>query len=343
MKTISLVLAAVIASGTVLALEDRASACSAPLCYGATAYLLPQTGTTVPANAAGITVFSGVGNGEEAPIALVKTVAGAPEVVPFSVVDAGPQRQILAPTGGLEEGATYEVTVGSTCRSGGQAATSSFTVGASQPKPTALGSLRLRNLGVQSLEVGSGASCSERISAAQAEIEISLAPASAAWGPLFRYETYVDGKRWTASSDATMQVHRAGSWRGIGKDLVYAACGKVSGGAVGLTPGRHRVLLRGYLAGDGDRSFDSNTVDVDLSCGAVPIAPAPTGSTTSGPVGVGNDLPGIEPYPETGEVSSSSGCSAAPGAPGDGTSSVLGFGLGLGLVAAAITKRRTRA
>lgn len=334
----SLVLGTLVASGTLLIAEASAQACSAPICYGATASLLPQAGATIPANATGVSVFEGINRGEPSPaMSLTKTSGGATTAVAFTILDGGSQKKILSPDEGFEIGARYDVSVGSTCLSGGTTATSQFTVGAAAPKPTSLGTLRIGSTGVKALNVSSGGRCTEVISAAQAEIELGLSAGATPWAAMLRYETYVDGEFWAARADATMQLHPAGSWVGIGKDLVYSACGNPVGVAQGVSPGRHQVLLRAYLPGNDTTSLDSNTVEIDLSCGAPSVPPSlDAGTTTPGPITVGDAAVDDTTSYRPNDSVKSSGCSAAPGSTGPSGMAVLGFGL----VALSIVARR---
>lgn len=216
----ALVASTTLAATLALALASRnADACSAPPCFGSKAYVLPANGGTVPANAAALPVFA-----PALPfpltVTLEKVEAGGSTPVTIERGTDAARPDVLLPSG-LEAGASYKLTVAvadrdpeSAC---GSTSVTTFTAGPSAPKPTTLGALKIKANGLTKLGLAASGRCSAVVEVARAELEIEPSTEAAPWAGLLRYETYVDGKKWFASNDAGMQVHRAGSWVGIGK------------------------------------------------------------------------------------------------------------------------------
>jgi MYXO-CTERM domain-containing protein len=321
--------------GTLVVSEGIASACSAPVCFGATSELLPLRGKTIPSNAPGILVFSArVGSTQDPATTFTKSTPGGPETVAFTRERAAGRPDLFIPTEGFEVGASYEVTVASTCESEEPPTTTQFTVGSAAAKPTTLGTLQRTDGGVKPLRVAAGAQCSVQISAAQVSFEVALSAEAKPWEALLQYETIVDGKLWRASSDAGMQVHPAGSWKGLGKDLVYVSC--EANGSLGLAQGQHQAVVRATLPGNPAVTLESTPLVFDLNCGS----PTPPTTPDSGPVAPPSaTVPGATPSSpsETSTPSTSSGCSAAASEGSKGSLVVAGIG-----VAAFVVARRRR-
>ena len=329
-------------SGTLVLSEGIASACSAPICYGRRTELLPQPGKTIPSNAPGALVFAArVASASEPATAFTKSTLGGPETVAFTRERATGRPDLFVPTEGFEVGATYEVTVASTCESGEAPTAIQFTVGPAAAKPTTLGALQRTDAGVKPLTVAAGAQCSVQVSAAQVSFEVALSAEAKPWEALLQYETIVDGKPWRASSDAGMQVHPAGSWKGLGKDLVYSSCeakgAPGAAGSPGLAQGQHQAVVRATLPGNPAVTLESTPLLFDLSCGS-PTTPPTT--PDAGPVAPPSaTVPGATPSTpsETSTPSTSSGCSAAPSEGSKGSLVLAGIG-----VAAFVVARRRR-
>lgn len=314
------------ATALLSAAPRAADACSGPVCYGRSIYLLPTgAGASVPANAPALAVFTGLT--AAAPTAtLEKLTASGREAVPVGRGTAAGRPDVLLPSG-LEAGASYELTVTSAASEGSCVSTvkAAFTAAPAAPKPTTLGTLRVTASGVTSLRLGSGASCSASASAAHAAFEVALPAEVAPWGALLAYETFVDGERWSASNDATQQVHHGGSWVGIGKDVVYAVCDENTAATYrGVSAGRHQVVMRARLAGEPSLALESAPLTIDLACPGSADAGSPDAG--GGPSAAASDLGGA-------------GCSAAAGPAGGAPLAATALAV-LGL--AALHRRRRR-
>lgn len=314
-----------LAATLALALVSRnADACSAPPCFGSKAYVLPANGGTVPANAAALPVFA-----PALPfpltVTLEKVEAGGSTPVTIERGTDAARPDVLLPSG-LEAGASYKLTVAvadrdpeSAC---GSTSVTTFTAGPSAPKPTTLGALKIKANGLTKLGLAASGRCSAVVEVARAELEIEPSTEAAPWAGLLRYETYVDGKKWFASNDAGMQVHRAGSWVGIGKDVVYAACETIPETFAGVSQGRHSVVMKAFLAGDPSLVLESAPATIELTC--PPSGDAGAGGPDGGGVdagaaddGGGPAGPNANPAGVSGGGCSSTGPSgAAAGAPG---------------------------
>lgn len=325
LRPASLVFLAAIGSGALAVSEGIASACSAPICYGKTSELLPLRGKTIPSNAPGVLVFSArVGSAPDPATAFTKSTPGGPEAVAFTRERAAGRPDLFVPTEGFEVGASYEVTVASTCESEEPPTTTQFTVGPAVAKPTTLGTLQRTDAGVKPLRVAAGAQCSVQISAAQVSFEVAFSAEAKPWEALLQYETIVDGKPWRASSDAGMQVHPAGSWKGLGKDLVYVSC--EANGSLGLAQGQHQAVVRATLPGNPAVTVESAPLVFDLNCGS-PTTPPTT--PDSGPVAPPSaTAPGATPSTPSGtSPSTSSGCSATASEGSKGSLVLAGIGV----------------
>ena len=321
MKPLRLFALSTCATALLSAAPRAADACSGPVCYGQNIYLLPTgPGASVPANAPALAVFTGLT--APAPNAtLEKITASGREAIPVGRGTAAGRPDVLLPSG-LEAGASYELTVSS---EGGCASTvkATFTAAPAAPKPTTLGTLRVTGSGVTSLRLGSGASCSASASAAHAAFEVALPAEVAPWGALLAYETFVDGARWSASNDATQQVHHGGSWVGIGKDVVYAVCDEETAAIYrGVSAGRHQVVMRARLAGDPSVALESAPLTVELACPGSGDAGSPDGG--GGPAAAASEAGG-------------GGCSAATGPAGTPLAATA-----LAVVGLAALRRRRR-
>jgi hypothetical protein len=267
----------VLSFGIVLAAATPrpADACSAPVCFDGTTDVLPLPSSTIPANAPGVVVFHGSRAEEGGPdVALRKVTAAGPTEVAFTRSLSGPRTEVIIPSEGFEEGATYELDAASTCAAR-PPTTTTFGVGAAAAEPTQLGTLSVtREVG--SLPIASGSTCSETIEAAQAIIDVELSSEAAPYASLLVYTTEVDGKPWTASASAGSEVHRAGSWKGIGRDLVYASC--LPGQPSTLAPGPHSVVMKASLPGT-PLELETPATEVDLAC--PPSVDSPTDDVSS--------------------------------------------------------------
>ena len=328
-------------AGTLVVSEGVASACSAPMCYGRTTELLPQAGKTIPSNTRGVVVFAPrVASGAAEPATtFTKSSAGGPETVAFTREGAPGRPTLFVPTNGFEVGASYEVTVDSSCEGKEPPTAVTFTVGPAATKPTTLGKLQQSDAGVKPLIVAAGAQCSMVISAAQVSFEVVLSAEAKPWEALLQYETIVDGKPWQASSDARMQVHPSGGWKGRGKDLVYSSC--EAKGTAGLGQGPHQVVVRATLPGNPAVTLESTPLAFDLTCGP-PTTPPTTPSTTpdAGTIAPPSATPAATPssLPETATPSTSSGCNASAS---DGSKGSLVLA-GIGIAAFVVARRRRR-
>jgi len=74
------------------------------------------------------------------------------------------------------------------------------------------------------LKVAAGLSCSAEVDAAQRVIEVVLPEAMKPLAPNLLFETTVDGKAWRPADSICSRVVPGDSWRGKGKELVYAMC-----------------------------------------------------------------------------------------------------------------------
>lgn len=321
----ALVASTTLAATLALALASRsADACSAPMCFGSKAYVLPANGGTVPANAAALPVFAPA-RPYPLTVTLEKVEAGGSTPVTIERGTDAARPDVLLPSG-LEAGASYKLTATvadrdpeSAC---GSTSVTTFTAGPSAPKPTTLGALKIKASGLTKLGLAAGGRCSAVVEVARAELEIEPSAEAAPWAGLLRYETYVDGKKWFASNDAGMQVHRAGSWVGVGKDVVYAACETNPETFAGVSQGRHSVVMKAFLAGEPSLVLESAPATIELTCpssgdagaggpdgGAVDAGAADDGG---GPAGPNANPAGVS----GGGCSSTGPTGAAAGAPG---------------------------
>ncbi len=332
MKTSPRALAVALFSCLALSATTRpAGACGAPICYGRTTYLLPQDGQSVPASAPGLPMFVGFNAGPLA-VTLTKVSGGARTPMTMGRTSLSDRFELVTATDGLEAGATYELSA-----SGGEGtcaltSTSTFTVTPPAPRPRSLGALSLTAGGPTKLGLDSGASCSREVLVAQAAVEVALSAEAAPWASLLRYETLVDGKPWHARSTAGMQVHPAGGWKGVGRDVIYATCAPEKEVFAGVSLGRHEVVIRALLPGAPEVALESSPITIGLACGAGDAGDAGGGGDAGGPA------PGAAQADPVG-TATVGGCASTPLRGGGGSAASLVL-VALGLCARA--RRRGR-
>jgi hypothetical protein len=145
-----------------------------------------------------------------------------------------------------------------------------FHVGPSAPLPTRLGTLRASAVALSALEVTANASCSAKVDAAQAALDLEIAGDAAPWRDVLQFETWVDGIRWSPQHSSVETLAPGTSWRGRGVDVVYRIC-RVSEADRqnvyndGLAAGTHVVEMRARLPGT-TMELRSDTVTVELAC-----------------------------------------------------------------------------
>ncbi len=242
--------------------------CSPSPCL--TGHLIPRDDTAVPRDAPGIVLVPERGVGDVAATASVTVTADDGEVLAVRVeTGARSSTQILFDTP-LREGRTYQVAYGSQCRSTrGEPLTRSFQAGPSAPLPTTLGTLAVTSAGMEMLEIGGGAGCFFTESVAHARVELTPSAEAEPWMNSFFFETRVDGQLWAPVRTIGFQDQATvgASWRGRGKDDVFAVCRSPSN-VRGLSEGVHQVELRATIPG-GPTLSASVHVALDCAGGAV--------------------------------------------------------------------------
>lgn len=245
---------------------QEAAACSIACPPGATT---PGDMATVPANDKTIywRTFSPM-NIKKGDIQLSYQASpgGPSKLVPFNVqVPAQPNMLLIEPTNGLKPNVTYHLK-GSNCSTKG--IDLNFDTTGTKPLPSSLGQLRLVNMKKGQITIEHGASCSTRISAAQARVRVELSNKAKAWKDVIRYQTFVDGKPWNPREVVAQQPAPGASWKGRGEDVLYAACNPgPSKPSPNLSLGTHTVHMKAYItATNGTKTFTTNKLRVGLRC-----------------------------------------------------------------------------
>jgi uncharacterized protein (TIGR03382 family) len=262
-----LILVVAVASAAV---PDTADACSLACWDG---YFTPGDGATVPANLPTLHWQPRTGfNGPPPDPAKVTfaTIAAPGVALGFTPVKLSNGDYLLIPAQPLVAGAGYLLRDDNTC-SGSTGPSVIFAAGPAVPHPTRLGTLRAVERGVAELEVATdGGSCSSKIDADQATVDLEIDPEAAPWRDVLYFETLVDGRPWRPQSNLNLRGAPGASWRGRGVDLVYELCRSDDPRAdKGLGAGSHLVEMRATLLGTAI-ALAATTVTVELACSSDP-------------------------------------------------------------------------
>jgi len=264
------------ASALALAAAPRAAhACSAPICVSP-GYIFPATGASVPSSLDGVFWLPGARHDatiDTAQVALYRIDPTGDVRVDVSVTEwlFG---YVIRPATPFAPGAMYRVEAADFCAGSGlldeTAQSSLFEAGEPAALPATLGALVASTPTIGPLTVAtSSGSCSASITAAQAEITLTLAADALPWEDALMYETFVDGERWSPSAALATGRPPGESWGGRAHDLVFARCATEDPGTyAGLTEGTHVVEMRAGLAGL-TWTGASTTVAVELRCSPV--------------------------------------------------------------------------
>jgi hypothetical protein len=303
-----------------LLVPRAADACAPVPCYATQSFVLPRAGS-IPANAPGIALFEGrtIANAPARTLSFQRTDGASPVDVPFTR-DGG----VIRPDQPFVEGASYRFVITNNCSTVAMPSDSSeFKVGPSAPLPTTLGQLAVaRKSGV--LKVDHASACSADVGLPHAEIEIQLSAAAAPWKELIVFRTFVDGERWGAREETGQVTHPGGSWKGPGKDVVYARCSDSPNYLGGVKPGKHTIVMKGTIPGT-DVALETAAVEVDLDCSNPQI-----GDITP-------DRDQLQPKDE-GDDMAKTGCSASPA--GAASAPFAALVLGLSVVITRRVRRR---
>jgi hypothetical protein len=148
-----------------------------------------------------------------------------------------------------------------------------FLVGEAEPFPNAVGTLVAHEPQNGGVTVATGGSCYSGVDAVSVDLAVNVDPALGPWDGLVVWETEVDGERWGAQETVSWGNDLFGgpsvderplfaSWRGPGRDEVYASCGEL---AYGVGEGIHTAQLRARIPGT-DVVLASNEVTFELVC-----------------------------------------------------------------------------
>lgn len=293
-----------IAGAAVLSIQSfevHARACAGPACPGGG--LVPGDGATLPANAPGLVWMpsrpgsfdigqltrtdAGAGDGADAgpPAPFELTVRGdAGASIPLDVRPLGFNTVTLVPRAPLAAGLTYTFHDAQACvpDEGGLADRFTFSATTASELPTGLGELSAGAVTTGPLWVAASAECTRAVNSVQAEVSLALSDSASPWRDAFLYSTYVDGRIWGPSMNVAVMPKFGGSWRGRGKDLVYAPCEPDRDEDRGLSEGTHTVEMRAVLAGMDSVELRSNRVTVTLLCPSKPDGSAPDGAAPDG-------------------------------------------------------------
>ncbi len=193
-------------------------------------------------------------------------------------------------------------------------ADSGFTVTAAVPLPTVAGSVAVKAASRETIRaVTSAGSCFDDVDAAIVDLELTLDAGTAPYADVLRYETVVDGKRWTTTAANPSDINR--EWRSHLR--LFAACddrAAHNGRDHGLSEGSHLVEIRPFLAGTTELLVAARlqvTVACDASNGTVQPLPPDSGSSSGGSSSGGSSgAAGAEPQDSS---EAGNGCSMHSG------------------------------
>jgi hypothetical protein len=309
-----------------------AEACSTTPCRAGE--LVPATGSTVPANLAGIEWLGFGGGAAEVTAARIDGDVETP-------VSATLEGNVIVLGEPLVEGARYVVRAALACEVGGPTGRETeFTVAGAAAPVMDLGTLAATEIGVGPVSaITYVGSCSLEVDADRTRVELEHDSSALPWRDALLYETWVDGAYWRPSGSLGGAVGpRSGSWIGRGVDVLYAVCFETDLiESEGLAEGTHSVELRARITGQTE-TFVTASTDVTLDCTGYE-APDGGGVGFAGP-DAGPSGPDVGPseIADAGVDAAMTseptmGCSARAGARGTWTGSLL-------LAAAILTRRR---
>jgi hypothetical protein len=256
------------ATSLIAAAPSDSEACSPPLCQPG--FFAPVNDGTVPANLPAFywKPFSSVlSQPVPDPSNVLFARAAAPTMsLPFTATMLPDNSYLIAPRQPLTPGTQYVLTDQYMC-GGTNGPSVTFQAAAAAPLPTSLGTLaEAMNLTGPIKVPSAGGECTAEVVAQQ--IGITLQPSAEAlpWRDVLRFETYVDGQRWSASSGVVSSELPGSSWRVRGADLLYAVCksGNEYPGS-GLAVGPHEVVMRATVPGS-TTVVESSALTVQLDC-----------------------------------------------------------------------------
>lgn len=233
--------------------QATAQACEPPACEPV--WALPSEGT-VPANAQAFVLNA------SSPVEASMDELSAGLLMPLEVERVG-ERLLLSTA--LKLGSSYQVRLRSACD--GSVWNGKFTASKPAPLPRDLGRLVAVQPQPGALQLAHrGGSCSQAARVFYVDVAVELSEAALPWADLFRFETWVDGKRWAPRAALFEPERMGGSWLGRGRDRLYASCTKDSLFAEpGLSAGQHVVQLRATLPGMNE-ALATPEVRVMLAC-----------------------------------------------------------------------------
>jgi hypothetical protein len=241
---------------------SEARACSMAGCNPPS--FAPASGR-IPANATALYWIPSYPSRGQSGLSTDLVVHAGNDAISFDTADSGRAYQIIRPTQPLVEGTTYRMEELGGCAPSG----TTFEVGPPQPPPMTLGDLSVGASTIADLTVFSrGGGCVSRFVAAQADVEIVLSPHAAPWSELLFYRTIVDEKPWDPPESIGPDPFIGGSWKGRGKDRLFAFC-RENGQSTepderGLAQGRHTVRMEASFTGEA--LWATREWTVDLRC-----------------------------------------------------------------------------
>jgi hypothetical protein len=263
--------AALLASTLTLvsSMPETARACSGFAC--GTPDVRPAGATTVPANIGGLFIGSRSHySGDPAIDASVERLVGSVYTsIPTTVVPRPieGQTRFAVRFGALTPGDTITLSATQACETtdddGSVSPTSlaQYTVGPEVPLPTTLGSLTVTVELDGVAPVASSGPCFEERPTSYASVALVASDDASPWIGAMVFETLVDGELYTPSTHAHSSVVAfGGSWMGVAKDRVFAACGDLDG----VSEGTHEIKLRGILPNG--TVLETSAVSATLAC-----------------------------------------------------------------------------
>jgi hypothetical protein len=263
-----------------------AAACSVSACGGT--YAAPNYGI-IPSGATALVYKPPFGIGPTESSGL-RIEAGDGTAVAFTTVPdpATPGHFLVNPTTPLEEGKAYRLISVGWCNLGGSlnpawpTFNQVFSVGPPSSLPARMGTVTVHPSQMEEVTVGSSASCTEKVRAAVAVIELHPPPELSAHIQLMRRTLKVDGEVWISEEYGS---NRPAGARSAG--MPFAVCDpRADIEDRGLAPGTHTGEMSIHVAG---AASDPPPVrfTFDLACTSAP----PTGTTASNPSGCAMTAP----------------------------------------------------
>lgn len=176
----------------------------------------------------------------------------------------------------LKAGMRIEAQENRLCPYGPKGTPASIQIGPAAPLPNSLGTLRMTQNTVDTLQVASRlGSCATQITANIVDVKLDPSTEAKPWMDALIFQTLVDDKPFVGTASLGEGPPFGASWLGRGQDRLYMDCNPQSAGVPGVQSGSRTIRLQARIPGT-DTLLKSEPLTVAFKC---PNREEPTPST----------------------------------------------------------------